>query len=246
MSNVRILFHNRRDARIWKELIELKKKAIITGLSLLILVTGCYVYNAFYGNPVSRALAEQKLSAYLQEAHAGETLNMKGSSYNFKFAEYLFRMSDERNDEYIFSVKGGLHPAVTNDGIKEARQEKTRTRLIKEASDEIKAELEKELKNVIDVQVSLSGSYDVNTDWKKLKQTEPIAVTVTLNSGRDGQRQVYDQAKAVKKILSGYHYENIEIDSMGLDGEDRPGYVKYNVHVSKDRAIVIEDVEKAL
>lgn len=33
---------------------------------------------------------------------------------------------------------------------------------------------------------------------------------------------------------------------MGLNGEDRPGYVKYNVHVSKDRAIAIEDVEKAL
>ncbi|MCY9153498.1 hypothetical protein [Bacillus haynesii] len=50
----------------------------------------------------------------------------------------------------------------------------------------------------------------------------------------------------IRQKLSGYHYENIEIDSMGLDGEDRPGYVKYNVHVSKDRAIAIEDVEKAL
>jgi len=50
----------------------------------------------------------------------------------------------------------------------------------------------------------------------------------------------------IRQKLSGYHYENIEIDSMGLNGEDRPGYVKYNVHVSKDRAIAIEDVEKAL
>ena len=50
-----------------------------------------------------------------------------------------------------FSVKGGLQPAVTNDGIKEVRQEKTRARISKEASNEIKAKLEKKLKNVIAV-----------------------------------------------------------------------------------------------
>ncbi|MED1740265.1 hypothetical protein P4U97_12270 [Bacillus swezeyi] len=223
----------------------MKKKAIYASLLFLILVIGFYIYNAFNGNPISRSLAEKKLEAYLQETHHGENLNIKESFYNFKYAEYVIHVTDQREDEYIFSVKGGFRPAVTNDGINEAREEKTRARISKEASEEMKSQLEKSLKNVMDVEVSLSGSrsFKESAEWKKLKQTEMIDVTVTLNTGRDSQKQVYKQAKAVKKALKDYHYENIEINGMGLDGEDRPGYVKYSVCIEKGSEIALEDVQ---
>ncbi|KAA6447785.1 hypothetical protein [Bacillus swezeyi] len=104
-------------------------------------------------------------------------------------------------------MKGSFRPAVTNDGINEAREEKTRARISKEASEEMKSQLEKSLKNVMDVEVSLSGSrsFKESAEWKKLKQTEMI--DGTFNTGRDSQKQVYKQAKAVKKALKDDHYE---------------------------------------
>ncbi|KAA6473848.1 hypothetical protein DX928_18425 [Bacillus swezeyi] len=139
----------------------------------------------------------------MQETHPGE----KESFYHFKYAEYVIHVTDQGKDEYIFSVKGSFRPAVTNDGINEAREEKTRARISKEASEEMKSQLEKSLKNVMDVEVSLSGSrsFKESAEWKKLKQTEMI--DGTFNTGRDSQKQVYKQAKAVKKALKDDHYE---------------------------------------
>ncbi|MFT0803373.1 hypothetical protein VSK91_17995 [Bacillus swezeyi] len=107
----------------------------------------------------------------------------------------------------------------------------------------MKSQLEKSLKNVMDVEVSLSGSrsFKESAEWKKLKQTEMI--DGTFNTGRDSQKQVYKKAKAVKKALKDDHYENIEINGMGLDGEDRPGSVKYSVRIEKGSEIVLEDVQ---
>ncbi|MFT0803374.1 hypothetical protein VSK91_17990 [Bacillus swezeyi] len=60
----------------------------------------------------------------MQETHPGENLSIKESFYHFKYAEYVIHVTGQGKDEYIFSVKGSFRPAVTNDGINEAREEK--------------------------------------------------------------------------------------------------------------------------
>ncbi|MFT0826151.1 hypothetical protein VSK92_17275 [Bacillus swezeyi] len=51
-------------------------------------------------------------------------MSIKESFYHFKYAEYVIHVTGQGKDEYIFSVKGSFRPAVTNDGINEAREEK--------------------------------------------------------------------------------------------------------------------------
>ncbi|MFN2747851.1 hypothetical protein ACINLE_20465 [Bacillus sp. z60-18] len=227
----------------------MRKKAIWIGILFLLLVIGGSIYNGFNGNPLSRALAEKKLLSYLEETYPERHLQIKNSFYNFKYAEYVFHISnptDKRTDELIFTVKGFIHPEVTEDGIIEAEHQKTAARISGEAAEEMKKHLDEALENVMRVQVDLSGNkpFKKNSKWNKaMKQEHTVAVSVTLNSGRGGKEEFYQQAKAVRERLMGYRYDKLDITGMGLDGEGRPGYAKYSVRIESGKDTALQDVQ---
>lgn len=85
-----------------------KKNIILRTLTILIAATligtVLYVINGFKGNPISAALADRAIQAYVEETYPELELELEKSHYNFKFNEYVARASSRTSVDTHFAI----------------------------------------------------------------------------------------------------------------------------------------------
>ncbi|KKB73562.1 MULTISPECIES: hypothetical protein [Bacillus] len=234
----------------------MKKKIVY---SVLLFITVAFVlaaYNSFNGNPVSGMLSKKALERYLAERYPDKELEIEEGVYNFKFAEYVFDVTEvgDQTRTYQFTLTGFFKPEVNIDGIHDANlDEQLMKRLGGEASKELKAVLERKVRHLVDADVYLEVLKDKladNAKWSKdIKLDGPMQIELVLDAADSNQEDIYRAAKTVQHVLKdqGYDYEYVNINANDFAGEDtkdmESGYVKYAVSFEKGADIKLSDVE---
>lgn len=82
--------------------VKSKKKKIIFSVILVVLVFGIlFIYNAFNGNPVSKAIERKKFQTYIEKTYPGTDFKIDKMYFDFKFANYGAKVvSDEKGYEF--------------------------------------------------------------------------------------------------------------------------------------------------
>ncbi|MEC1262743.1 hypothetical protein P9D34_20425 [Bacillus swezeyi] len=237
----------------------MKKKLLSSVLILLLVSFVLAAYNAFNGNPVSKQLSKTALEHYLTDRYPEKNLRIDEGSYNFKFAEYTFEVTDisdqKRSEPYVFSLRGFIKPEVYADGIyDENLNEPLMERLGSEASKEIKTLISKSINNVEDVDVYLEVLKEKIKDdakWEKsIHLNGPMQIHILLDAANADRESVYNTSKKIHRLLNkeGYDYEYVSINANIFDGEDVKdediGYVKYSTSFEKNTDIKLRDVEE--
>ncbi len=62
------------------------------------------VYLSFYGNPISKAIANSKIEAYIRDTYPDIDLEVSKTVYNFKFEEYVANVQSKESVDTTFSV----------------------------------------------------------------------------------------------------------------------------------------------
>ncbi|MCY8543081.1 hypothetical protein P9D59_03310 [Bacillus haynesii] len=237
----------------------MKKKILYSVLIVLLVSFVLAAYNAFNGNPVSKKLSQTALEHYLTDRYPEKDLRIDNGLYNFKFAEYVFEVTDtgdqKRKDPYLFSLRGFIQPEVHTDGIYEENlNEPLMERLGEEAGKEIKTFLSKSINDLKDVHVYvevLKGKLKNDAKWEKsLRLDKPMEVHILLDAANANRKDVYKTAQKIKRLLNeeGYDYEGVTINANIFDGEDikdeEIGYLKYSTSFEKNTEIKLKDVEE--
>lgn len=101
-------------------------------VTLLVLFGVGYLLNGFYGNPISKALAENTAKEYIEKNYNSMNLEIDCVDYNFKFNRYeasvkspesvdthftleIDRFGKLLNDDYEYCVTGGYNTAMRID-----------------------------------------------------------------------------------------------------------------------------------
>jgi len=237
----------------------MKKKILYSVLIVLLVSFVLAAYNAFNGNPVSKKLSQTALEHYLNDRYPEKDLRIDSAIYNFKFAEYVFEVTDtgdqKRKDPYLFSLRGFIQPEVHTDGIYEENlNEPLMERLGEEAGKEIKTFLSKSINDLKDVHVYvevLKGKLKNDAKWEKsLRLDKPMEVHILLDAANADRKDVYKTAQKIQRLLNeeGYDYEGVTINANIFDGEDikdeEIGYLKYSTSFEKNTEIKLKDVEE--
>lgn len=169
----------------------MKKKILYSVLIVVLVSFVLAAYNAFNGNPVSKKLSQTALEHYLTDRYPEKDLRIDSGLYSFKFAEYVFEVTDtgdqKRKDPYLFSLRGFVQPEVYTDGIYEENlNEPLMERLGEEAGKEIKTFLSKSINDLkdVDVQVEvLKGKLNNDAKWEKsLRLERPMEIHILLDA----------------------------------------------------------------
>ena len=84
------------------------KKRVLKIFALLlvcvIVVFGCFLANAFFGNPISKALATRTAKEYLKANYADTDYVLKGVSFNFKDGTYFAHFNSPGNIDGDFTL----------------------------------------------------------------------------------------------------------------------------------------------
>ncbi|MCY8216243.1 hypothetical protein [Bacillus haynesii] len=237
----------------------MKKKILYSVLIVLLVSFVLAAYNAFNGNPVSKKLSQTALEHYLNDRYPEKDLRIDNGLYNFKFAEYVFEVTDtgdqKRKDPYLFSLRGFIQPEVHTDGIYEENlNEPLMERLGEEAGKEIKTFLSKSINDLKDVHVYvevLKGKLKNDAKWEKsLRLDKPMEVHILLDAANANRKDVYKTVQKIQRLLNeeGYDYEGVTINANIFDGEDikdeEIGYLKYSTSFEKNTEIKLKDVEE--
>ncbi|MCY8143818.1 hypothetical protein [Bacillus haynesii] len=237
----------------------MKKKILYSVLIVLLVSFVLAAYNTFNGNPVSKRLSQTKLEHYLNDRYPEKDLRIDSAIYNFKFAEYVFEVTDtgdqKRKDPYLFSLRGFIQPEVHTDGIYEENlNEPLMERLGEEAGKEIKTFLSKSINDLKDVHVYvevLKGKLKNDAKWEKsLRLDKPMEIHILLDAANADRKDVYKTAQKIQRLLNeeGYDYEGVTINANIFDGEDikdeEIGYLKYSTSFEKNTEIKLKDVEE--
>ena len=237
----------------------MKKKILYSVLIVLLVSFVLAAYNAFNGNPVSKKLSQTALEHYLNDRYPEKDLRIDNGLYNFKFAEYVFEVTDtgdqKRKDPYLFSLRGFIQPEVHTDGIYEENlNEPLMERLGEEAGKEIKTFLSKSINDLKDVHVYvevLKGKLKNDAKWEKsLRLDKPMEVHILLDAANANRKDVYKTVQKIQRLLNeeGYDYEGVTINANIFDGEDikdeEIGCLKYSTSFEKNTEIKLKDVEE--
>ncbi|MDR4434900.1 YfjL-like protein [Bacillus tequilensis] len=225
-------------------------KKLVIGL-LVIAVFGCglYIYHVWFGDPLAKNTAEQKLISYVKQTYPNKDIKITDGVYDVKTSQYVFQ-ANTQSHRYPMCTKGYLHPKVTCDGIEEAYTESVAKYLNQEASKEIEADLKKAVPQVIKVEAAISienGQFTLDTKWnKQLAEKAPMSMTIQLDASGSSKTDAAQLAEMVRKTLNekGYTYSNGTIDCMEKDGDGGFGYVKYSIDFLPKTAIQTNDAEE--
>ncbi len=232
------------------------KKWMYLILILIIVIPVLFFYNAFNGNPVSKLLSTSALKKHLENTYPDKEYQIKEGFYNFKIGGYSYDVVQIGSEkEYEFEVTGFLIPTVSYDAIYYANlDEPLIEKWGKEASKEINKLLEKDVPELlnVDVQVEvLKGKYNAETKWSKdLKLENPMYIHIITDAAGKTKEDIVQTMKTIQKHLNdnNYTYDSVTINSNVQDRDfadkDPFGYVKYSGSFTKEEKIKLNDIEQ--
>lgn len=77
-------------------------KKFFIGLGVFCTLILIFFYIAFFGNPISRILAEKSATKYIETHYRDLDLNRDRAYYNFKDGYYIVRLSDKNSEDTKF------------------------------------------------------------------------------------------------------------------------------------------------
>lgn len=77
---------------------------VIKIIMIILLGVALFFVNAFFGNPISKALASRAANKYIDENYKDHKLKRDKIFYNFKTAYYTVRLQDENSEDTKFEV----------------------------------------------------------------------------------------------------------------------------------------------
>lgn len=77
---------------------------VIKIIMIILLAVVLFFVNAFFGNPISKALASRAANKYIDENYINFKLKRDKIFYNFKTADYTVRLQDEDSEDTKFEV----------------------------------------------------------------------------------------------------------------------------------------------
>lgn len=115
-------------------------------ITILFLIIGFFanLVMAFYGNPVSAAIATVKIKAYMEDTYPDMDLEIPKAGYNFKFEEYVSHVKSKTSQDTYFNVswsKGKIYDSYECDVVKLYN---TYDRLNKEFSEQVEEIIQKD------------------------------------------------------------------------------------------------------
>ena len=77
-------------------------KKFFVGLGVFCTLILLFFYIAFFGNPISRILAEKSATKYIETHYKDLDLNRDRAYYNFKDGYYIVRLRDKNSEDTKF------------------------------------------------------------------------------------------------------------------------------------------------
>ncbi len=90
-------------------------KILTLCLAVLLLIGGCVVANAFWGNPVSKALAGKAAKVYLTQQFSDTDHHVEQVGYSFKFGCYFAHIRSDSSPDTQFALHIDMLGRVTSD-----------------------------------------------------------------------------------------------------------------------------------
>lgn len=228
-----------------------KKEKIITSVIALVLVGFLlFMTNGFYGNPVSKFLAERNTKAFMEEKFPEERLIFDDTKFDFKTGGYSTNVEVLQKKDYEFTVYTNLDGSVRDkyfDGEKIVL-ENVIWRLSDELEDDIlfnirKLDLENEISSVfltdnIFEEFSSSGEpiflpgepYDRD---KVLENTVLKEIQINIRNEVDNEKTVVEDLKKIDEGLTDiFHIEKYNISFPSSTDENK--FIYYELESGKE------------
>lgn len=92
-----------------------KKRNIVIIISLITAGILLFVGNAFYGNPISKKIAEKAAKEYIYENYANQNLKIDDVVYNLKMGDYIAFIVSETSMDTHFTLDISMNGKVQDD-----------------------------------------------------------------------------------------------------------------------------------
>ena len=79
-----------------------KLSKVFLGLFIFLAIIFAFICLAFFGNPISRLMAEKSATKYIETHYKDMDLNRDRAYYNFKDGYYIVRLSDKNSEDTKF------------------------------------------------------------------------------------------------------------------------------------------------
>jgi hypothetical protein len=230
----------------WKKWIYLILALAITGYIL-------FFYISFNGNPISKAIAKNHATDYLEKYYPEQNYTIKDSSYNFKDKSYYFHyiVNEKNNQVYNYSIeigKGMKPDQIIYHSLRYDSEDGEMSSSFSEAGTVYAQKILKEAGLEGDayyyVQVPL-GYVDSNTKWEpKIKLPVNGDIHVSTQQTFASKKEFFHYAKEVTKELDEILYKELHIENTLSDTTDEAEAVSkaYRVTIEYDEDPTIEDV----
>lgn len=206
----------------WKKRIYLIIALAITGYIL-------FFYISFNGNPISKAIAKNHATDYLEKYYPEHNYSIKESGYNFKDQSYYFYyIVNEKNDQiYNYSIEIGKGLKPDQIIYNSLRYDSEDVGMSNAFSEEGTAYIKKILKETkLDgeayyyVQVPL-GYVDSRTKWKpNIELPVSADINIYIQQSFASRKEFFNYVKEVQEALDGILYRQLYIESTISDTID--------------------------
>ncbi|WP_433745812.1 hypothetical protein [Falsibacillus pallidus] len=234
-----------------------KKKTFHRILLFIFLAMILFIFNVFYGNPLSKYISKKDLEHYLHTHYPDKDFHLSKGDYVFPFGSYSYKVSEfqggqeSKSKEYEFMIGGAFSRKVRVDGIYEDNLDPNlMERLGKEAGEEINDLLTQHFSNINYVGARcavLKDKLDENVKWdKSLDLDELLSINIFLDSRKQSKGEFYKEVTKIQTLLNehGYNYKGVIVNGDLLDtkSDTIDWYVKYDIYFTKTQSIKLKDI----
>lgn len=150
-------------------------RIILIGIILLVIGFAFSFFNAFYGNPISAAIATSKIRSYVKETYPEMNLEVPKATYNFKFDEYNSYVKSKTSVDTCFYVSVSNGKINDRYEIEVINKNNTFERLQKELDQTIGEILLKEFP--YETSILIADFYTKDSDFSRLTLDMPFEIT---------------------------------------------------------------------
>lgn len=221
-------------------------------LIIALAITGyiLFFYISFNGNPISKAVAKNYASDYLEKYYPEQNYSIKDSGYNFKDQSYSFHyIVNEKNDQvynYSIEIGKGLKPdEVIYHSLRYDSEDVEMSSTFSEAGTTYVQKLLTEAKLDSEVyyyvQVPL-GYVDRSAEWKpKLELPVNADIHVYTEKPFTSKKEFFQYVKTVINELDEVLYKELYIENT-LSETTNGSEIAYKITIEYDEDITIENV----